>query len=188
MYTLLNEARHLLTLDLRPYPGPRSLQDTPGLKPEEALRMELATAFRLSCHYKHFLEKMLTYPKGTRFFVSTDSPEAFNVLSQHASLKDRVFQLSSRACTERTAECLAFAAADLLLLSKTKELLTSKWSAFSETASKISGRKSENGCEQPPGGWLVGGPKKAFRDQVIKYLTDRSFPGVDRVAKAFDQF
>lgn len=61
------------------------------------------------------------------------------------------------------------------------------WSGI-QAAVKMSGRPSESGCEEPAGGWKVGRSKREFRDQVVEYLSARNYPGVDRVAKAFDRF
>lgn len=162
--------------------------DTPGLTAEEALRMELATAFRVSCHYKYFLEKMLEYPSTTKFFLSSDSPEAYKTLSEHPQLKSRVFFVANQGCTERSPRCMAFAAADLLLLSRTTELLVSKWSAFSETAGKLGGMPVHDTCDEPEGGWKLKGPAAVLTNQIIKYLKDKQFPGVERVANALGQF
>jgi len=163
-------------------------EDTPGLTEEEALRMELATAFRVSCHYRYFLERMLEYPATTRFFLSSDSPEAYSHVSKHQQLKGRVFFVQSQGCTERSPRCMAYAAADLLLLSRTSELLASKWSAFSETAGKLGGMPVHDGCDEPAGGWKLKGPSAVLTNQVIKYLKDKQFPGVDRVANALGRF
>eukprot|EP00730_Choanoeca_flexa_P017861 TRINITY_DN8643_c0_g1_i5.p1 TRINITY_DN8643_c0_g1~~TRINITY_DN8643_c0_g1_i5.p1 ORF type:complete len:818 (+),score=165.31 TRINITY_DN8643_c0_g1_i5:29-2482(+) len=162
-------------------------QDTPGLTKDEALRMELATAFRVSCHVRYFQKMMLTFPTTTRFFLSADSPEAYQTLLRHPQLSGRVYYIDSHKCTERTAECMVYAAADLILLSRTTKLLTSRWSAFSETAAKMSGRESVDACDEPEGGWQVGQPE-ALAQQIVSYLSEHNIPHVDRVQEALQKF
>jgi hypothetical protein len=162
-------------------------KDTPGLDEDEALRMELATAFRVSCHYHHFEEMMLTFPKTTRFFLSADSPEAYKALLGNPGLLGRVFFVDSNECTERSASCMLYAAADLILLSRTAKLLTSKWSAFSETAGRISGVDTIDGCEEPEGGWKLG-DSRLLAKQILRYLQDKNFPDLERVSRALRRF
>ena len=57
--------------------------DTPGLGGEEALRMELAAAFRVSCHYRYFLNIMMSFPKTKRFFLSAVLLSPFSQLSPY---------------------------------------------------------------------------------------------------------
>jgi hypothetical protein len=161
--------------------------DTPGLTEDEALRMELATAFRVSCHVRYFQTMMLTFPTSTRFFLSADSPEAYDTLLRNPRLKGRVYFIGSNECTQRTAECMVYAAADLILLSRTSKLLTSRWSAFSETAAKMSSRDSVNACDEPEGGWQVNTPKVLAR-QIVDYLRAQQIPHVDRVERALRKF
>eukprot|EP00043_Microstomoeca_roanoka_P020435 m.249301 g.249301 ORF g.249301 m.249301 type:complete len:843 (+) comp17165_c1_seq4:528-3056(+) len=162
--------------------------DTPGLTAEEALRMELAVAFRVSCHYRFFQERMLTLPTTTKFFISTDSPESFDVLKTVPGLSSRVFRLDSQHCTQRTVECMRYAAADLYLLSTTARLFTSKWSAFSETAARVGGMPTEDGCDQPPGGWKLGGDHATMTSQIINYLKSQNYADVARVQAALERF
>lgn len=163
-------------------------QDTPGLNGEEALRMELATAFRVSCHYRYFLNIMMSFPKTKRFFLSADSPEAYTGLQQHPALSGRVHIVSQQACASRTAGCLVYAAADLILLSRTSKLLTSRWSAFSETAGQLGDMETVDACDKPPGGWLLGDSQERLSQQIVNYLRGQNFPDVERVQRALQRF
>lgn len=163
-------------------------QDTPGLNGEEALRMELATAFRVSCHYRYFLNIMMSFPKTKRFFLSADSPEAYTGLQKHPALSGRVHIVSQQACASRTAGCLVYAAADLILLSRTSKLLTSRWSAFSETAGQLGGMETVDACDKPPGGWLLGDSQERLSQQIVNYLRGQNFPDVERVQRALQRF
>ena len=164
-------------------------EDTPGLTGEEAMRMELATAFRVSCHYRYFIKRMLEYPSKTHFFVSSDSPSAIAAMSKEPKLRNRIHYIDDKnGCMQRTAQCMVYAASDLLLLSRTQELLTSRWSAFSETAGKLGGMPTHDACDQPAGGWKFKGPKAVLANQIISYLRQQQYPGVDRVSKALNQF
>lgn len=163
-------------------------QDTPGLSGEEALRMELATAFRVSCHYRYFLNMMASFSTNKRFFLSADSPEAYSGLRLHPKLKGRVFILSSAACTDRSPQCLLFAAADLVLLTRTSRLLVSRWSAFSETAAKIGGMQAVDACDQPAGGWHLEEGGQQLAQQIISYLRSQNYPDVSRVEQALQRF
>lgn len=163
-------------------------QDTPGLSEEETLRMQLAVAFRVSCHYRFFIKKMLRYPGDTRFFVSTDSPGAFEALSTHPTLRGRVFRLDSHDCKSRGPACMPYAAADLYLLSLSSKLLTSRWSAFSETALRIGGVSSEDGCDEPEGGWALHADKNTLTAQIIEYLEAQHYPSISQVKEALALF
>ncbi|EDQ85420.1 uncharacterized protein MONBRDRAFT_29316 [Monosiga brevicollis MX1] len=162
-------------------------RDTPGLSGGEALRMELATAFRVSCHYRYFREMMQTFPQSTTFFISADSPAAYRAFKEDKEFASRVFYSDSNECTERTARCMQFAAADLILLTQTSKLLTSKWSAFSETAGRISGVPTINACDEPEGGWKLNLPSELSK-QIIDYLQSHNFRNVSRVQAALAQF
>ncbi len=165
-------------------------KDTPGVSEEEAVRMELATAFRVSCHYKFFLKRMLAYPPATTFFMSSDHPDAYAAMRSEPQLKGRVFYLDNSNCLTRDARCMTYAAADLVLLSRTSGILKSTWSAFSETAAKMMGpdRSAVDGCDAPEGGWKTGGAKEVLRKQIIEYLTAKKYPGVENVKTALQRY
>lgn len=163
-------------------------EDTPGLDEEEALRMELATAFRVSCHYRYFLDMMMSFPKTKRFFLSADSPEAYRGLQAHPALRGRVFIVSDNACSSRTPQCLVYAAADLILLSRSSKLLTSRWSAFSETAGHLGGMETVDTCDKPAGGWLLSGSRERLTQQIIDYLRSQNYADVARVQSALQRF
>eukprot|EP00049_Salpingoeca_infusionum_P003135 m.63900 g.63900 ORF g.63900 m.63900 type:complete len:837 (-) comp11978_c0_seq4:392-2902(-) len=180
--------RDAIGIHIRMVP-PGADADTPGISEEEALRMSLAAPYRVSCHYKFFIAKMLTLPQSTLFFVSADDPRAYDAVHSHSSLKGRVFHLDSDSCTSREQECMYYAAADLVLLSQTKKLLISKWSAFSETAARINGQATATGCDEPKGGWLSASASPADRRmQILDYLTEQHYDDISTVRRALNRY
>jgi hypothetical protein len=162
----------------------RPLQDVPNLDANQLDRMELATAYRVSCHVKFFIRRMLLFPHTTHFFVSSDSAEAYANLIMHPELQTRVHYNDNHDCRDRSLHCVPYAAADLVLLSRTRFMLTSKWSAFSQVAANMGSVKSENGCDEPNGGWNWTGSKSEQNRQAIKYLQSQHYDDLPRVAAA----
>lgn len=70
-----------------------------------------------------------------KFFVCVDSVSAFEELSKQFP-KDSLVSLA-RKCDDRGAECMMYAFADLVLLSRTGAMLASGWSSFSEVAMRM---------------------------------------------------
>lgn len=162
--------------------------DTPGLSEEEALRMQLAVAFRVSCHYRFFAKRMVSLPRAAQFFVSTDTPSAFEELAAMPELRGRVHRLDSNQCTARTPDCILYAAADLYLLSATSRLYTSRWSAFSETAARVGGMPTGDGCDEPEGGWRLQDPKEVVTHRILGYLEQQQYPDVAHVRRALNRY
>lgn len=121
------EATHatLVGVHLRMNPDPAS--ETPGLPAPAATKLGVAIPFRLSCHYRYFVEAMKAMPKDTRFFVAADSTEALEAIRKVPQLRGRVFSVPGPPCVDRAAPCIATATASLLLLSKTREMMSSRW-------------------------------------------------------------
>lgn len=70
-----------------------------------------------------------------RFYVSADSLQSLRELQSAFSAKDVVSL--PRTCDDRGAECIMYAFADLILLSRTAAMLQSGWSSFSEAAERL---------------------------------------------------
>ena len=74
----------------------------------------------------------------TRFLVAADDPHAIVYLQQR--FPDRVYT-QALACGGRDVRCLQSALADLLALGRTRYILGSEWSSFSEVAAYIGRRR-----------------------------------------------
>lgn len=72
------------------------------------------------------------------FFVATDDVDVTTHLKK---LYPNRVDTIDRSCDSRDDQCVIYAFADLICLSKTKRLYGSNWSSFSEVAGKLSQRK-----------------------------------------------
>lgn len=96
--------------------------------------------WRLKSSYYNFVEEMrriVAKNDTVKFYVSTDTAELLTVVGKEFG--DRV-HYTARACDNRDAECVQFALVDLLCLAKTKLLIGSTWSSFTEAASRLGGK------------------------------------------------
>eukprot|EP00168_Porphyra_purpurea_P016614 TRINITY_DN5440_c0_g1_i1.p1 TRINITY_DN5440_c0_g1~~TRINITY_DN5440_c0_g1_i1.p1 ORF type:complete len:254 (-),score=91.48 TRINITY_DN5440_c0_g1_i1:83-844(-) len=87
-----------------------------------------------------FLTRMRAAPLNVRFFVATDSPGVYDALTEELDAS-RVVRLERPPCPDRTAACVQLALADLLALSRTRLLLGSHWSSFSEAAGRLGNKR-----------------------------------------------
>lgn len=150
--------------------------DTPGATADDRERFRRnALPYRLSCHWSFFRRTMHRFHRSVHFYLSADSPEAYAGLLSDASLKPRIAYLERGNCTSRSAACVQYALADLILLSSTRKLLKSKFSSYSILAERIGGMASRLGCDLPPGGWVAldkNDPKarKSLEQQCERYI------------------
>lgn len=73
-----------------------------------------------------------------KFYIATDTVALFETLNRE--FPDRLVY-TPRACDGRDGACIQYALIDLLCLAKTKELVGSNWSSFTEAASRFGGKK-----------------------------------------------
>jgi len=95
--------------------------------------------WRSRSSFRNFVPKMLEMLEddpGTKFFVSCDTISVLQQLQE--SLPDGTVVYIPRSCDERIAECMQYAVADVFTLSKTKTILGSQWSSFTEAAQRLS--------------------------------------------------
>jgi hypothetical protein len=101
------------------------------------------TTAREKCAPPVFIAEMLKIKAAapaTVFYAAADKPEALAALRAALPPGD-VLSLHSGGCVDRSATCLQFALADLLLLGKGGALLGSTWSSYSEIAGCFAGVK-----------------------------------------------
>lgn len=97
--------------------------------------------WRKRTSYQTFADKISSLNAQYRYFVAADTPEAVRMLREQFGLH-RIYSISREAdCVTRSVDCAKLALADILLLSKTRVLLGSHWSSFSEGAVRMSGKK-----------------------------------------------
>uniref|UniRef100_A0A7S1XCS5 Uncharacterized protein n=1 Tax=Compsopogon caeruleus TaxID=31354 RepID=A0A7S1XCS5_9RHOD len=100
---------------------------------------QLTNYWRQTTQLPVFIEQMRTVRNSSQsFFVAADSTEALFALERE--FPGRVF-FNPRNCDDRSAECLSMALADILCLSRTRYLLGSYWSSFTEAALRLGGIK-----------------------------------------------
>ena len=85
---------------------------------------------------KKFIKHMNTF-SNIHFFVTGDNPSVFDELEDEPNLKGKITFLH-RTIWDRSTEQLVYAMADVILLAKTKLVLGSNWSSFSELVKRLS--------------------------------------------------
>ena len=86
------------------------------------------------------MEDLLESGTVDNFFVASDTVGVLRIM-QNLFPEGKVFYLD-KDCDDRGGECEQYAMADLLVLSRTKILLGSTWSSFSEAAMRLGGPKA----------------------------------------------
>eukprot|EP00055_Hartaetosiga_balthica_P014883 m.84709 g.84709 ORF g.84709 m.84709 type:complete len:776 (-) comp8716_c0_seq9:280-2607(-) len=134
-------------------------------------KMLQAVPFRISCDWNNFAQAMQEkYSKealkGKAIFIASDSQEAIVGIKQ-------MFPSSSiigfSACTSREVDCVQEAMASIAILSRSKVVFGSKWSAMSEIAIRAGSHSFQFGCEMPNGEpWDLS--SSSLRHQVESYL------------------
>lgn len=89
------------------------------------------------------MEKLIKYDKDRRgkevkFFVAADDVEVIRKLE--TKFPGRILSIR-RDCDDRGEECVYFAMADLMCLSRTRKIYGSNWSSFTEAAARLGNRK-----------------------------------------------
>jgi len=86
-----------------------------------------------------FVDKMRSFNDSSlRFYVAADDAEAIAALT--AAFPGRILH-TPRSCDDRGRDCLRYALADMILLSRTKLILGSYWSSFTEAAMRLGSQK-----------------------------------------------
>lgn len=99
--------------------------------------------WRSKTSYLNFVDEMralLENGTTSKFFVATDTVAVLPKL--RSLLPDGTVLSIARDCDDRSAHCIKYAMADLLTLAKTKMLLGSTWSSFTECAMRLGGPKA----------------------------------------------
>jgi len=81
------------------------------------------------------MQEAIQSDKETRFFLATDSIEEENTLKD--LFKGRIIVQSDKKLRRNDPLAIKDALVDMLCLSKTKKILGSYWSSFSDTAASI---------------------------------------------------
>lgn len=104
---------------------------------------DLIDKWRAVTKYTSFVEEMkrlLSDESVNKFFVASDTVGVLYKMKELFSGGQIMF--INRACDDRSGKCEQFAMADLLVLSRTKVLLGSTWSSFTEAAMRLGGPKA----------------------------------------------
>lgn len=97
--------------------------------------------WRRKSSYKTFMvemHEMLKIDPSLRFYVATDTMDVIPKLE--TEFPGKIIS-TSRNCDGRDGHCVRFALVDIICLSRTKELIGSNWSSFTEAASRMGGKK-----------------------------------------------
>ena len=103
----------------------------------------------------HKINQKLRLRKDATFFVAADDR---NLIKRLRELYPGRIDSIDRDCDDREAECVVYAMADLICLSKTRRLYGSNWSSFSEVAGRLTNRRlylSGKDFGRPKRPWLV---------------------------------
>lgn len=96
--------------------------------------------WRQKSSYKNFvteMKRLIAQDDDLKFYVATDTINVFKALQDE--LPGRIV-FTDRDCDGRDGRCVRFALVDLLCLAKTKQLVGSNWSSFTEAASRFGGK------------------------------------------------
>lgn len=95
--------------------------------------------WRRRSSYKNFLSEMkriLSKDSEAKFYVATDTVDVVKKL--RSEFQGRILS-TDRDCDGRDGRCVRFALVDILCLARTKVLMGSNWSSFTEAASRFGG-------------------------------------------------
>ncbi len=134
----LKNIRSLIGVHIR---SRRIKDDIKGVGQEFYGKGSVTTDFwRNRTNYWTFAKKIAGLPKNYRYFVAADTPHVIETLSSKFG-SHRFYSVSTElTCVSRSVICAKLALADIILLSRTRVLLGSHWSSFSEAAVRMSGR------------------------------------------------
>ncbi len=85
--------------------------------------------------FHKLMDAELSNREGTRFFVATDSPEAYAELKQKYG--DRVFEFSKQTVSRADPSGISDAVVDLYALGACQKIIGSYWSSFTDTAAEL---------------------------------------------------
>lgn len=97
--------------------------------------------WRDKSHYSAFINEMdqlLSDDPELRFFLATDMRSTYNILADR--YQDRIIYVE-RNCFDRSKQQQIYALADMVLLSKSKWIIGSYWSTFTEIAQRLGNKK-----------------------------------------------
>jgi hypothetical protein len=86
------------------------------------------------------MRKIIHQDSSATFFVASDNVTAVD--QARVLFPGHAFALKRESCDSRATACLQIALADMILLSKTRLLLGSPWSSFTEVAQRFGGKKT----------------------------------------------
>ncbi|KAA8497079.1 hypothetical protein FVE85_0808 [Porphyridium purpureum] len=109
--------------------------------------------WRLAADHVNFVEHMREIQSrepSVHFFVAADRPSTMDDVSMlfpdaifHYDITVHEQHSGALSCDERTRACVLAALVDLVCLSRTKRILGSNWSSFTEAAMRLSGKRAE---------------------------------------------
>ena len=103
------------------------------------------TKWRNSSHYTTFLIEMDSILKDNPrqiFFLCSDNAEAYETILNLKKYDNNIIYMQKNVY-DRSLEQIKGAVIDITLLSKTKYILGSNWSSFTEIVSRLSGKKTK---------------------------------------------
>lgn len=100
--------------------------------------------WRTQSSYKTFISEMdriiREEDENARFYIATDTYEVIPLMQKRFPGK---IISTDRSCDDRDSECVKYAVIDMYALSKTKQLLGSNWSSYTEMAERLGGLKAK---------------------------------------------
>lgn len=92
-------------------------------------------------NFMKLMDGLIKENPGVKFFVATDTFEVIGELKEKYG-NERILSFE-RTCDDRDGQCVKFALADLIALSRCKRLYGSNWSSFTEVAMRLGGVKAQ---------------------------------------------
>jgi len=135
---------NVVGVHVRNLPLTVDIQDVKKEKEYNKEAMETMDFWRAKANPRNFvteMQKILREDPNTRFFVAADSESALQTL-EAAFPPGYVIYIPKSRCDSREVACVRLALADVLCLAKTRLLLGSNWSSFTELAQRLGAKKS----------------------------------------------
>lgn len=138
--------------------------------------------WRSQSSYRNFVLEMKRIieeeDSDARFYIATDTWEVIPLMEE--LFPGRILS-TKRTCDDRDSECVKYAVIDMYALSRTRQLLGSNWSSYTEMAERLGGHKARLAGQDfgAPAEEHVGG-KTLERGEVEKSAEENAAEEQDR--------
>lgn len=109
-----------------------------------------------------------------KFYIATDTYMIIPLLEKR--FPGRILS-TKRSCDDRNSKCMIYALIDMYALSRTKQLLGSNWSSYTEMIERLSGLKARLAGQDFKGEWKESNQIKGSMEDIILKINARAGSG-----------